>query len=196
MDHDEKQRRLQVEKQSIDSPPEHLYEVIAGNTETKPELRAERRRDRHGRRPHSAPTMDGDERKKCNHRNRKPAPPPPGYQDSTIAPLPKRPTSVLTTSVLEVENNNKIILKVEPIKSPVEPVATNGTTPSDSSTAGKNFLVASTSFCNLSRSIRYYYNFIFGEMVLSVNLSSWQVLLLLLIFVLIVFRDVCLSSYP
>ncbi|XP_051171850.1 uncharacterized protein LOC127288444 isoform X3 [Leptopilina boulardi] len=135
LDNDEKQRRFE---KKIESPPEHLYEVIATNTEVKSELRCEpRRRDRHGRRPHSAPTIDGDERKKCNHRNRKPAPPPPGYQDSTIAaPLPKRPTSVLTTSVLEVENNNKIILKVEPIKSPVDPIATNGTTPSDSSIAG------------------------------------------------------------
>ncbi|XP_043467722.1 uncharacterized protein LOC122501972 isoform X2 [Leptopilina heterotoma] len=138
LEHDDKHRRLE---KNVESAQEHFYEVIATNSEVKTELRVEtRKRDRHSRRPHSAPTIDGDERKKCNHRNRKPAPPPPGYQDTTTAPPPlsKRPTSVLTTSVLEVENNNKIILKVEPIKSPVEPpVATNnGTTPSDSSTAG------------------------------------------------------------
>lgn len=125
--------RFLAEKTTQESSQEHLYEVIAAKVDPKPELRVERRRDRHGRRPHSAPTMEVEEETKCNHRNRKPAPPPPGYQDPAIASLPKqRPASTLVTSILEVENNNKIILKVEPIKSPVDPVATNGTTPSDS----------------------------------------------------------------
>ena len=116
----------------MESSQEHLYEVIAARFDPKPESRVERRRDRHGKRPHSAPAMKIEDGNKCIHRNRKPAPPPPGYQDPAIAPVPKqRSPSTLTTSVLEVENNNKIILKVEPIKSPEDPVATSGTTPSD-----------------------------------------------------------------
>lgn len=113
---DEESRR---EKKKVETPQEPVYEVIALKMEPKRESRVERRRDRHNRRPHSAPVLDTDqpaeENKKCSHRNRKPAPPPPGYQDLADAPLPKyrHPPTTPTTSVLEVENNNKIILKVE-----------------------------------------------------------------------------------
>ncbi|XP_014477499.1 PREDICTED: uncharacterized protein LOC106745952 isoform X2 [Dinoponera quadriceps] len=135
---DEEPRR--GEKKNAETPQEPVYEVIALKLEPKRESRVERRRDRHSRRPHSAPVLDTDhppeKNKKCSHRNRKPAPPPPAYQDLADAPLPKyrhAPTTP-TTSVLEVENNNKIILKMEPIKSPMDvPTATNGTTPSDAS---------------------------------------------------------------
>ncbi|KOX78100.1 hypothetical protein WN51_05989 [Melipona quadrifasciata] len=117
---------------------EMFYKVMTAMSEPKKEQRVEKRKDRHGRRPHSAPVLDIDHPaeetgRKCGHRNRKPAPPPPAYQDPAVAPLPKYrpPPPVSTTSVLEVENNNKIILKVEPIKSPMEVPETNGTTPCD-----------------------------------------------------------------
>ncbi|KAG7188299.1 hypothetical protein KM043_007960 [Ampulex compressa] len=138
---DEKHRRPWCDKKTIEGSHEPFYEVIAPKVEVKKEPRPVRRRDKHGRRPHSAPILDADHpaegSKKCGHRNRKPAPPPPGYQDPAVAPLPKyrHPPAMPTTSVLEVENNNKIILKVEPIKSPMEPSATNGTTPSETSSA-------------------------------------------------------------
>lgn len=119
---EEKARRGQTaaEKKNAQEP---IYEVIATKSETKREPRVERRRDRHSRRPHSAPVLDANrpvdetnhrnESKKCGHRNRKPAPPPLAYQDPTVAPLPKRRfPPPPATSVLEVENNNKIILKV------------------------------------------------------------------------------------
>lgn len=114
----EESRRGQSEKKSVETPQEPVYEVIAMKLEPKRESRVERKRDKHNRRPHSAPVLDNDhpveENKKCGHRNRKPAPPPPAYQDLTNAPLPKyrHPPTTSTTSVLEVENNNKIILKV------------------------------------------------------------------------------------
>lgn len=41
-------------------------------------------------------------------------PPPAAYQD------PSSPVSKHRQSILEVENNNRIILKVEPIKSPCD----------------------------------------------------------------------------
>lgn len=167
---DEKQRRGQTEKKSADAVQEPIYEVIAPKPESKKESR-ERRKDKHGRRPHSAPVLDTDHpteesnhksERKCSHKNRKLAPPPPAYQDPAVAPLPKyrHTTSTPATSVLEVENNNKIILKVrrrtskgecvlnlfyifnilcstiiqmEPIKSPVEAPTTNGTAPSNTS---------------------------------------------------------------
>lgn len=117
---EEKQRR---EKKGAETPQEPIYEVIATKPEPKRESRVERRRDKHGRRPHSAPVLDTDHPaeesgrkndRKCGHRNRKPAPPPPAYQDPAVAPLPKyrHPPSAPATNVLEVENNNKIILKV------------------------------------------------------------------------------------
>lgn len=120
---EEKQRRGQREKKNAEVVQEPIYEVIALKPESKKESRAERRKDKHSRRPHSAPVLDIDHPieesnhkndRKCNHKNRKPAPPPPAYQDPTIAPLPKyrHPSSTPATSVLEVENNNKIILKV------------------------------------------------------------------------------------
>lgn len=118
---DEKQRRGQnAEKKNTETPEEPVYEVIALKLETKREPRVERRRDKHNRRPHSAPVLDQPDKpveesgKKCGHRNRKPAPPPPAYQDPAIAPLPRyrHAPSTPTTNVLEVENNNKIILKV------------------------------------------------------------------------------------
>ena len=138
MSREEKQRRSQVEKKVTESSQEHLYEVISAAVNPKPELRIERRRDKHGRRPHSAPSIDVEDEKRYNSRNRKPAPPPPEYQDPAIALLPKQQLpSTLTSSVLEVENNNKIILNVDSIKSPIDPVATNGTTPTESSTAGQ-----------------------------------------------------------
>lgn len=116
----EERRRGQAERKSAGTiSQEPVYEVIALKVEPKRESRVERRRDKHGRRPHSAPVLDTDhavqqEGRKCSHRNRKPAPPPPAYQDPTVAPLPKyrHSPSTPTTSVLEVENNNKIILKV------------------------------------------------------------------------------------
>ncbi|EFN84960.1 Protein FAM135B [Harpegnathos saltator] len=139
---EEQPRRGQSDKKNTsETPQEPVYEVIALKLEPKREPRVERRRNKHSRRPHSAPVLDTDhpleESKKCGHRNRKPAPPPPAYQDLADAPLPKyrHPPTTPTTSVLEVENNNKIILKMEPIKSPMEVPATNGTTPSDTSSA-------------------------------------------------------------
>nr|XP_034186017.1 uncharacterized protein LOC117606995 isoform X2 [Osmia lignaria] len=139
---DEKRRRPQSEEKRMEVTNEMFYKVMTAMSEPKKEQRIERRRDRHGRRPHSAPVLDIDhpneENRKCSHRNRKPAPPPPAYQDPAVAPMPKYryPPPAPTTSVLEVENNNKIILKVEAVKSPVEAAATNGTTPSDTSSAG------------------------------------------------------------
>lgn len=116
---EEKQRR---EKKNADAVQEPIYEVIALKPESKKESR-ERRKDKHNRRPHSAPVLDTDHPieesnhksdRKCSHKNRKLAPPPPAYQDPAVAPLPKyrHPSSTPATSVLEVENNNKIILKV------------------------------------------------------------------------------------
>ncbi|XP_018302274.1 uncharacterized protein [Mycetomoellerius zeteki] len=141
---EEKQRRGQTEKKNAEVQ-EPIYEVIALKPESKKESR-ERKKDKHNRRPHSAPVLDTDHpveesnhksERKCNHKNRKPAPPPPAYQDPLVAPLPKyRHSSSTTASVLEVENNNKIILKMEPIKSPMEAPTTNGTTPSDTSSFG------------------------------------------------------------
>ncbi|XP_018337387.1 PREDICTED: protein FAM135A isoform X4 [Trachymyrmex septentrionalis] len=141
---EEKQRRGQTEKKNTEVQ-EPIYEVIALKPESKKESR-ERRKDKHNRRPHSAPVLDTDHPveesnhksdRKCNHKNRKPAPPPPAYQDPAVAPLPKyRHSSSTTASVLEVENNNKIILKMEHIKSPMEAPTTNGTTPSDMSSFG------------------------------------------------------------
>lgn len=117
---EEKQRRGQTEKKNAEVQ-EPIYEVIALKPESKKESR-ERRKDKHNRRPHSAPVLDSDHpveesnhksERKCNHKNRKPAPPPPAYQDPAVAPLSKyRHSSSTTASVLEVENNNKIILKV------------------------------------------------------------------------------------
>ncbi|XP_025990418.2 protein FAM135A isoform X4 [Solenopsis invicta] len=141
---EDKQRRGQNEKKNAEAVQEPIYEVIASKSESKKESRTERRKDKHNRRPHSAPVLDTDHPveesnhksdKKCSHKNRKPAPPPPAYQD---APLPKyrHSSSTPATSVLEVENNNKIILKMEPIKSPMEAPTTNGTTPSDTSSFG------------------------------------------------------------
>ncbi|XP_011692310.1 PREDICTED: uncharacterized protein LOC105452679 isoform X1 [Wasmannia auropunctata] len=144
---EEKQRRGQTEKKNAEVVQEPIYEVIALKPESKKESR-ERRKDKHSRRPHSAPVLDTDHpteeesnhksERKCSHKNRKPAPPPPAYQDPAVAPLPKHrhPSSTPATSVLEVENNNKIILKMEPIKSPVEAPTTNGTTPSETTNFG------------------------------------------------------------
>lgn len=112
---EEKQRRGQSDKKNPETSDEPVYEVIA----PKRESRVERRRDKHSRRPHSAPVLDQPDQpvkesgRKCGHRNRKPAPPPPAYQDPAVAPLPKyRHPATTPTNVLEVENNNKIILKV------------------------------------------------------------------------------------
>ncbi|KAL6440257.1 hypothetical protein ACFW04_003081 [Cataglyphis niger] len=137
---EEKQRR----EKGAETSQEPIYEVIATKPEPKRESRVERRREKHNRRPHSAPILDTNpveesgrkSDRKCSHRNRKPAPPPPAYQDPAVAPLPKyrHPPSSPATNVLEVENNNKIILKMEPIKSPMDAPTTNGTTPSDTST--------------------------------------------------------------
>jgi len=120
---EEKQQRSQTEKKSAETPQEPIYEVIATKPEPRREPRVEKRRDKHSRRPHSAPVLDANHppdennhrnERKCSHRNRKPAPPPPAYQDPTVAPLPKyRYHPPPATSVLEVENNNKIILKVK-----------------------------------------------------------------------------------
>ncbi|XP_020277568.1 uncharacterized protein LOC109851674 isoform X3 [Pseudomyrmex gracilis] len=139
---EKQQRRGQTEKKTSETPQEPFYEVIATKPESKRESRGEKKRDKHNRRPHSAPVLDTDHsveesghkhERRCSHRNRKPAPPPPAYQDPAVAPLPKyrHSSSTPATSVLEVENNNKIILKMEPIKSPMEAPRTNGTTPSD-----------------------------------------------------------------
>lgn len=115
---DDKHRRQQNEDKGQEMTNEMFYKVMNAMSEPKKEPRVERRKERHGRRPHSAPVLDvdrpADEGRKCGHRNRKPAPPPPAYQDPAVAPLPKyrHPPPAPTTSVLEVENNNKIILKV------------------------------------------------------------------------------------
>nr|XP_033320937.1 uncharacterized protein LOC117217440 isoform X4 [Megalopta genalis] len=136
---DEPHRRSQADDKN-EGANEVFYKVVPPMPEQKKEHR-ERRKERHGKRPHSAPVLDIDHPADDNrkwHRNRKPAPPPPAYQDPAVAPLPKyrHPPPALTTSVMEVENNNKIILKVDPIKSPTEAAATNGTTPSDTSSTG------------------------------------------------------------
>ncbi|XP_076246562.1 protein FAM135A isoform X1 [Calliopsis andreniformis] len=136
---EDRHRRPQSEDKMQELANEMFYKVMNAMSEPKREHRVERRKERHGRRPHSAPVLDIDhppeEGRKCGHRHRKPAPPPPDYQDPAVAPLPKyrHPPPAPTTSVLEVENNNKIILKVEPVKSPIDPPTTNGTTPSDTS---------------------------------------------------------------
>lgn len=118
---EEKHRRQQNEENKMQElTNEMFYKVMTAMSEPKKEQHraTEKRKDKHGRRPHSAPVLDIDhpteESKKCSHRNRKPAPPPPAYQDPAVAPLPKYrpPPPVPTTNVLEVENNNKIILKV------------------------------------------------------------------------------------
>lgn len=117
--YEEKHRRPQSEEKIQEQlTNEMFYKVMNAMSEPKKEQRMEKRKERHGRRPHSAPVLDIDhppeEGRKCSHRHRKPAPPPPDYQDPAIAPLPKyrHPPPAPTTSVLEVENNNKIILKV------------------------------------------------------------------------------------
>ncbi|XP_078038372.1 protein FAM135A isoform X2 [Augochlora pura] len=144
---DEQHRRSQPDEKN-EGANEVFYKATPSMPEKKKEHR-ERRKERHGKRPHSAPVLDidrpADDSRKW-HRNRKPAPPPPAYQDPAVAPLPKyrHPPPAVTTSVLEVENNNKIIMKVDPIKSPTEATAaaaaaaavTNGATPSDTSSAG------------------------------------------------------------
>lgn len=115
---EEKHRRQQNEDKMQELTNEMFYKVMTAMSEPKKEQRVERRKERHGRRPHSAPVLDIDhpveDNRKCGHRNRKPAPPPPAYQDPAVAPLPKYrpPPPAPTTSVVEVENNNKIILKV------------------------------------------------------------------------------------
>ncbi|OAD52892.1 hypothetical protein WN48_11248 [Eufriesea mexicana] len=139
--YEEKHRRPQSEDKIQEVSNEVFYKVVTTMPESKKEQRVEKRKVRYGRRPHSAPVLDIDhpaeESRKCGHRHRKPAPPPPAYQDPAVAPLPKYrpPPPVPTTSVLEVENNNKIILKVEPMKSPMETSVTNGTSPSNVSNA-------------------------------------------------------------
>lgn len=121
---EEKQRRVQIEKKKTETFQEPVYEVIAMKLEPKKEPRVKRRKDKHGRRPHSAPILDIDqpieESKKSTHRNKKlTPPPPPAYQDPAVSPLPKyrHAPSTTATSVLEVENNNKIILKVRSLGS-------------------------------------------------------------------------------
>ncbi|XP_012284518.1 uncharacterized protein LOC105701935 [Orussus abietinus] len=146
-DYGDKYGKAHGEKRAMEAEP--LYEIIALKVEA--EQRTERRKGRHGRRPHSAPAMEAErpkeDVKKCAHLPRKPAPPPPAYQDQgwdpATAPLPKvRHPPPPMTNVLEVENNNKIILKVEPIKSPMEPcattngAATNGVTPVSDTSSG------------------------------------------------------------
>ncbi|XP_015587946.1 protein FAM135A [Cephus cinctus] len=137
---EEKPKRGHGEKRSADASQEPVYEIIALKLKDTNTVSHEgRRRQKQGRRPHSAPSMQAErgrieDNKRCNHRARKPTP-PPGYQDS--GPLSKHRHPVpATTSVVEVENNNKIILKVEPIKSPMESDATNGKESGDSSTKG------------------------------------------------------------
>ncbi|XP_008555993.1 protein FAM135A isoform X1 [Microplitis demolitor] len=113
------EKNIKVEKEPV-------YEVIALMIDTKP---AEERR--RGRRPHSAPAIDGElkeegssgsnsNNKRCQHRARKPPPPPPpsvpppyDEKDSLPLPLPKYRGAQAMTSVLEVENNNQIILKID-----------------------------------------------------------------------------------
>ncbi|XP_076169235.1 protein FAM135A isoform X2 [Ptiloglossa arizonensis] len=138
---EEKHRRPHIDEKT-ELTNEMFYKVMTAMSEPKKEQRTERRKERHGRRPHSAPVLDVDhpvdEGRKCSHRNRKTAPPPPAYQDPAVAPLPKYryPPPAPTTGVLEVENNNKIILKIEPVKSPTEAPETNGTTPSETFSTG------------------------------------------------------------
>lgn len=86
------------------------YEVIALKTESP----GYKRRERNTRRPHSAPSIEAENldpsTRKCGHRPRKPAPLPYGYKNRQI------PGSKVASNVCEVENNNTIILKVEPLK--------------------------------------------------------------------------------
>ncbi|XP_034937509.1 uncharacterized protein [Chelonus insularis] len=131
------------EKKSAESTQEHLYEVIALTIDCKPE-----EPKRRGRRPHSAPAMDGEKKeepigqgsngKRCQHRTRKPPPAPPPYQDidkKEKAGISKQKNSQKQgpnqrMSVLERENNHKIALKVEGVE-------TNGvSTTSDESSPG------------------------------------------------------------
>lgn len=112
---------------------EQIYETISSK-------RSEKKRERHSRRPRSAPLLDVDcaeQGKKCSHKLCKITLPPPAYQDPVAAPQSKyrHSPATSTTSVLNVENNNKIILKVEPIKSPSAAAATNGKIPSEASSA-------------------------------------------------------------
>lgn len=116
--YEEKHRRPQNDDKGQEVSNEVFYKVVAAVPDSKKEQRVEKRKVRYGRRPHSAPVLDidhpGEENRKCGHRHRKPAPPPPAYQDPAVAPLPKYrpPPPVPTGGVLEVENNNKIIVKV------------------------------------------------------------------------------------
>ncbi|XP_026668872.1 uncharacterized protein LOC108624401 isoform X3 [Ceratina calcarata] len=100
---------------------EMFYKVMIAMSEPKKEHRTERRKDRHGRRPHSAPVLDIDqpaeENRKHSHRNRKTAPPPPAYQDA--APLPKIPPP-LPPNDIDVQNYDRALMN--------DTSATNGTT--------------------------------------------------------------------
>ncbi|XP_011297997.1 protein FAM135A [Fopius arisanus] len=124
--YDRKDTRLRNRTGKRGNPPrESLYEVIPPKIEIKPED------GRRGRRPHSAPAIDSElskiegQGKRCNHRSKKLP------QDNSTAQNHRLPQNSQTPmSVLEVENNNKIILKIEsPEKSDICP----GQGPSDES---------------------------------------------------------------
>ncbi|XP_046751681.1 uncharacterized protein LOC124414701 isoform X1 [Diprion similis] len=70
-----------------------------------------KQREENTRRPHSAPAVDADHLengRKCGHRARKAAPLPYGRKNRQL------PSSNGGSNVCEIENNNTIILKVEP----------------------------------------------------------------------------------
>ncbi|XP_074110835.1 protein FAM135A [Cotesia typhae] len=124
-----------LEKNKVEKEP--VYEVIALMIDTNPV--EERRR---GRRPHSAPAIDGEikedlvnssSNKKCHHRGRKPPPPsppsiPPPYDEKDAIdlplplPLPPMPGNKYRgqmSSLQEVENGSKVNLKVEGLENGV-----------------------------------------------------------------------------
>lgn len=132
-------RRSQDSKRPSEAAREPLYEIIALKIEPpKAEIREERRRQ--GRRPHSAPAIEAQRaeeqstHKRCQHRTRKTAPIPVAFQDPEVAPLTKyRLPAAAPANVLEVENNNKIIVKLEPMETSL---TNNVNSPSDESSPG------------------------------------------------------------
>ncbi|XP_015119220.1 protein FAM135A [Diachasma alloeum] len=113
-DHVRSRNAPRPEKRVSNLPRESLYEVIPPKVEPKTE------EGKRGRRPHSAPAIDselsrveGQSIKRCCHRSKKLAPP---YDNATVGLLPNHRLSqnpAIPMSVVEVENNNKIILKIE-----------------------------------------------------------------------------------
>ncbi|XP_063979471.1 uncharacterized protein LOC135163700 [Diachasmimorpha longicaudata] len=133
-DHARSRNASRLEKRMTSAPRESLYEAIppkAGEGKIEEGKR--------GRRPHSAPAIDselskveGQSVKRCSHRSKKLSP----YDNPTLGALSNHRLSQnppIPMSVLEVENNNKIILKIE---SPERIDISPGQGPSDESNSG------------------------------------------------------------